>query len=121
MYTSSIRSSFALKIVLGLLLVVAADWLLFLRPIGIALGLFAVLLLATAAVLRRGWASDPRSFAAAAAAFLFLLLFLPLAPRAAADEEEDAADPPSLLPFPPLPLLAAVAWRYNGGWITGDW
>jgi len=75
-YTSSIRSSFALKIVLGLLLVVAADWLLFLRPIGIALGLFAVLLLATAAVIRRGWASDPRGFAAAAAAAGMALILI---------------------------------------------
>ena len=55
MFTSSIRSSFALKIVLGLLLVAAADWLLFLKPLGIALGLFSVLLLAAASMIRRGW------------------------------------------------------------------
>jgi uncharacterized membrane protein len=51
-FTSSIRLSFALKIVLGLLLVAAADWLLFLKPLGIALGLFSVLLLAAASMIR---------------------------------------------------------------------
>ena len=81
MFTSSIRSSFALKTVLGLLLVATADWLFFLRPLGIAVGLFAVLLLTAAAAVRRGWTSDSRGFAAAgfAAAMAVVLIDRPSA------------------------------------------
>lgn len=67
-FKSSIRSSFWLKVGIGLLLVGAADGLFFMQRPGATLGLFALLWLAAAALFRKGWVRDRRGLLAAAGA-----------------------------------------------------
>jgi hypothetical protein len=67
-FNSSIRSSFWLKVGIGLLLVGVADALFFMQRPGATLGLFALLWLSAAALFRKGWVRDRRGLLAAASA-----------------------------------------------------
>ncbi|MGO4410702.1 MULTISPECIES: DUF4153 domain-containing protein [unclassified Brevundimonas] len=68
MFNSSIRSSYWLKVGIGLLLGGAADAMFFMQRPGATLGLFALLWLAAAALFRKGWVRDRRGLLAAASA-----------------------------------------------------
>ena len=75
-FIASIRSSFWLKAGVGLGLVGAADALFFMHRPGAALGVFALLWLAAAALFRKGWARDRRGLAAAGAAAALALVMI---------------------------------------------
>lgn len=109
MFNSSIRSSFWLKVGIGVLLVGAADGLFFMHRPGATLGAFALLWLAAAGLFRRGWIRDRRGLAAAgAAAVLALVMF----------------DRPGLLAFILFGLALTIAMlsaRVRGGEDSWRW
>ena len=76
MSISSLRSSFWLKVAIGLLLVAAADALFFMHRPGATLGFFALVWLGAAALFRKGWVRDRRGLAAAGAAAALALVMI---------------------------------------------
>jgi len=72
----SIRSSFWLKLGVGLVLIAVADALFFQRTPGATLGAFALLWLTAAGLFRGGWRRDRRGLAAAVAALVFALIMI---------------------------------------------
>ncbi len=68
MFISTIRSSFWLKVAIGLLLVAIADALFFMHRPGATLGFFAMLWMGVAALFRKGWIRDRRGLSAAGGA-----------------------------------------------------
>ncbi len=76
MSISFLRSSFWLKVAIGLLLAIAADALFFMHRPGATLGFFALSWLGAAALFRKGWISDRRGLAAAGVATALALLLI---------------------------------------------
>nr|WP_314431549.1 DUF4173 domain-containing protein [uncultured Brevundimonas sp.] len=76
MSISSLRSSFWLKVAIGLPLVAAADALFFMHRPGATLGFFALVWLAAAALFRKGWVRDRRGLAAAGAAAALAMVMI---------------------------------------------
>ncbi|WP_207825927.1 DUF4153 domain-containing protein [Brevundimonas pondensis] len=76
MSISSLRSSFWLKVAIGLPLVAAADALFFMHRPGATLGFFALVWLAASALFRKGWVRDRRGLAAAGAAAALAMVMI---------------------------------------------
>ena len=68
MSISSLRSSFWMKVAIGILLVAVADALFLMHRPGASLGIFALLWLGAAALIRKGWGRDRRGLLAAGVA-----------------------------------------------------